>query len=78
MKQDKIWRDFSALPPELQQQVADFIAFLQTRYSPSSSRKTPNRTPLEKEKFIGMWRDRKDMKDSTVWVRRLRKPDSSR
>lgn len=72
MKQDKIWREFSALPPELQQQVADFIAFLQLRYSPPRSNKTPKRTPLEKEKFIGMWRDRKDMNDSTAWVRNLR------
>lgn len=26
------------------------------------------RLPLEKEKFIGLWRDRKEMKDSAEWV----------
>jgi hypothetical protein len=28
--------------------------------------------PIEQEPFIGMWRDRSDMKDSTIWVRHLR------
>jgi hypothetical protein len=72
MKQDKIWRDFAALPPEIQQQVADFIAFLRTRYAPASSNKTPKRAKLAKEPFVGIWRHREDMRDSTAWVRHLR------
>jgi uncharacterized phage-like protein YoqJ len=32
MEQDKVWREFAKLPPEAQQQVADFIAFHSTRY----------------------------------------------
>ena len=75
MKQDKTWREFSTLPPELQHQVADFIAFLQTRYTPVRSGKTDKRTKLAKENFIGMWHNRKDMSDSTAWVRNLRQRD---
>ncbi|HEX8320832.1 hypothetical protein [Longimicrobium sp.] len=28
--------------------------------------------PIEQEPFIGMWRDREDMSDSTGWVRQVR------
>ena len=44
MKQGKIWREFSALSPELQQQVIDFIAFLRVRYAMPSGSKTTRRT----------------------------------
>ncbi len=71
MKRDKVWRDFSSLPPELQKQVADFIAFLRTRYTADDSNKA-KRTKLSREPFVGMWRDRDDMVDSSAWVRRFR------
>jgi hypothetical protein len=71
MKQKSIWQQFSSLPPEAQRQAADFIAFLQTRYTPARSR--PSKiTRLSKEAFIGIWRNRKDMRNSTAWVRNLR------
>jgi len=35
------------------------------------ARKT-RRTRLADEPFIGMWRDREDMQDSTAWVQSLR------
>ena len=73
MKEQKVWREFSALQPELQQQVADFIHFLRTRYAPA--RKNSKRIPLEKEPFVGMWSDREDMADSTAWVRNLRQTE---
>jgi hypothetical protein len=69
MDQAKIWQEFTALPPEVQRQVADFIAFLHTRYEPFQSGKKANQINLADEPFIGMWRDRKDMKDSSAWVR---------
>jgi hypothetical protein len=72
MNQKTVWQRFSSLPPEAQQQVIDFIAFLQTRYVPSRPRKTAKPTKLAQEAFIGMWRDRKDLRDSTAWVRNLR------
>jgi hypothetical protein len=66
MKQEQIWREFTALPPELQRQVADFITFLRTRYTLTRSAKTAKRTKLANEAFIGMWRNREDLQDSTV------------
>jgi hypothetical protein len=72
MKEQEIWRDFAALSPELQQQVADFISFLRTRQASSRPNKTNKRTRLANEPFIGMWRNRKDMRDSAAWVRGIR------
>ena len=71
--QKTLWDDFVNLPPEAQRQVQDFIAFLQFRYAQKPSRKTLRRTKLANEGFIGMWRDRKDLQDSSRWVRNARK-----
>jgi len=68
----KILREIENLPPEAQKQVSDFVAFLKTRYSLSPSKKG-RRVKLIKEPFIGMWKDREDMRDSTQWVRQLRR-----
>jgi len=75
MKQESIWREYTALPPELQKQVADFITFLRTRYEPLRASKTAKRTKLADEPFIGMWRNRKDMQDSSAWVRSIRQSE---
>ncbi len=57
--------------------MADFVAFLKTRYrtepaTPKSKRK------LADEPFIGMWRDRDDLRDSSAWVRELRRHEWER
>ncbi len=72
MNQEAAWQHFADLPPEAQKQVVDFIAFLQTRHTPARRRKNGRRIKLTQEPFIGMWRDRKDLQDSTAWVRSLR------
>lgn len=71
-KQEELLYRFSALPPELQQQVMDFIAFLQARYLAIQPAGKTRKTPLAREPFIGIWRDRPDMEDSTGWVRGIR------
>ena len=72
MNQENLWRELAALPPEAQQSVADFIAFLRTRYTSSSAQKKPKVTNLADEPFIGLWHNRPDMVDSHAWVRGLR------
>ncbi|MDQ4078727.1 MAG: hypothetical protein M3220_21105 [Chloroflexota bacterium] len=72
MNQEQVWRDFLALPRTAQEEVHDFIAFLHTRY-PSIPPESDDTLPaLRDEPFIGMWRDRTDMIDSSAWVRTLR------
>jgi hypothetical protein len=72
MNQENLWSELTALPPEAQQSVADFIAFLRTRYASSQVRKKTKATNLADEPFIGLWRNRSDMDDSYAWVRELR------
>ncbi len=75
MQTEKIIREFISLPPEGQKEIAAFIAFLKARYKSFKFRKAHRKTLLAKEPFIGIWGRRKDMKDSTLWVRNLRKSE---
>lgn len=72
MNREQILRDFMALPPVAQQMVADFIAFLRLRYAQELSEEADVLPDLKDEPFIGMWRDRTDMADSSTWVRTVR------
>lgn len=70
MEPDKIVNDISTLPPEAQRQVADFISFLKTRYK--KRQKSARRNNIANDPFIGMWKDREEMKDSSKWLRNVR------
>ena len=74
MDTTKIIRDLSILPLTQQKEIADYIAFLKKRYKKSSASKTskPRKQKLSTESFIGIWQNRKDMKDSVSWVRNTR------
>lgn len=75
MDQEMLQQNLADLPPEAQRQVMDFIAFLRNRYVGPRPRKPRKATGLEKESFIGMWRNREDLKDSSAWVRRVRQTE---
>jgi hypothetical protein len=72
METAKIVGEMASLPPDAQKQVIDFVAFLRASYSSASTTKKGKQTKLVNEPFIGMWRTRKDLQDSTAWVRSLR------
>jgi len=73
MTDEEILREIGSLPPEGQRLVESFVAFLRQRYAPAVT--PPANTPLQNENFIGMWRDRDEMKDSTAWVRGVREAE---
>jgi hypothetical protein len=73
MDQDQLWRELKSLPPSAQREVMDFIAFLRERYKPFSQDNKSRKTNLADEPFLGMWRNRKDLADSSTWVRNTRK-----
>ena len=73
MTQRDIMEKFRTLPPEAQQLVMDFMTFLARRYRPVESNKAKSR--LSEEKFIGIWRERIDLKNSTGWVRKVRQTE---
>ncbi len=74
MSDSDLLRDIESLPTEAQKEIRDFVAFLKTRYTAKSAKavKRARRVKLEDEPFIGMWKDREDMKDSVEWVSRMR------
>lgn len=72
MVKEQVWTEFSELPPGAQAQVMEFIAFLHTRYH---SKNSPDITLPSRwcdEPFVGMWKEREEMRDSNAWVRTLR------
>ena len=68
MEQDT-WQEFTALPPEAQALVADYIAFLKQRHHQPQSPEQLDQQNWREDPFIGLWQDREDMQDSTQWVR---------
>ncbi|MER2557578.1 MAG: hypothetical protein ABTQ93_08870 [Candidatus Competibacter denitrificans] len=75
MTPQKLFDEYVALPVEAQRQVDDFIAFLQQRYTADQIIKKAHQTTLNREPFIGMWHNRKDLSDSSSWVRKTRQSE---
>ncbi len=71
MATPQLLQDITSLPPEAQKQVSDFVAFLKARYGTVARKKTKH-IKLKDEPFVGMWKNREDMRDSVKWVRELR------
>jgi hypothetical protein len=78
MEATSLFQDIGSLPPEAQRQVSDFVAFLKQRHVDAQVVRKVKRTQLADEPFIGMWRDREDMKDSSAWVRSMRESEWER
>jgi hypothetical protein len=74
MTHEEILQEITFLPPEGQRQVIDFIAFMRQRYS-QAYLKADSLPNLSAESFIGMWKDRDDLKDSSAWVRHTRETE---
>ena len=74
---EKILNRFMNLPPEAQKEVANFISLLYKRYQRSFKLQPIQKKKLTQEEFIGIWKDRTDMEDSTSWVRDIRKKEWS-
>ncbi len=68
---EKIIEMIAQLPPDKQEEVADFVEFLSRKQAPPQ---TPSR-PLTDEPLFGLWKDREDMRDSVDYVRRLREKE---
>jgi len=68
--------DLSSLPEQARQELTDFYQFLKKKYRPSKARHRAAAAPPPQELadagFVGMWKDRTDMKDAAGWVREQR------
>lgn len=72
MNMQAILHDIETLPPEKQEEVADFIAFLKTRLEIQKEKSRDTSTNTHSDSFFGMWANREAMEDSSLWVRKLR------
>jgi hypothetical protein len=72
MNMQAIIHDIETLPPEKQEEVADFIAFIKTRLEIQEEKSPDTSNSTHSESFFGMWADREAMEDSSLWVRKLR------
>lgn len=72
MNMQAILHEIETLPPEKQEEVADFIAFIKTRLEFQEVKSPDKTTSTHSESFFGMWADREAMEDSSLWVRKLR------
>jgi len=75
MNRESLLEELAQLPETAQQQVVDFIAFLRSRYALEQPVLSPQVGELANEPFVGMWRDREDVQDSTDWVRKIRRSE---
>lgn len=71
MQTEKIIEKLEQLNGSARKKVAEYVNFLFTS-GKSKTRKKKNKKILSNEKIIGMWADRKDMRDSTKWVKKIR------
>lgn len=72
MSKKSVLDKYDQLPPDAKKEAGDFVQFLYNQYVKSPSQK-PTKKPISEYGFVGMWKDREDMADSTAWVREQRK-----
>ncbi len=73
MTQEELFNEFLSLPAEAQRKLLNFIAFLLQKYSITEPAFQSRDVDLINDPFIGMWRERQDLANSTAWVRSVRK-----
>lgn len=77
MKPEQVWQEFITLPLAAQQQVSELIATLKQGERSGMKAPVPGAPQLSEEPFIGIWRNRSDMTDSSGWVRETRSKEWS-
>ncbi len=64
INKQKFVEDFEQFPEEIQREVIDFAEYL------CNKRKVQKY--LANNQFLGLWKDREEMTDSTQWVKQIR------
>lgn len=74
MSEKELIKRIKQLPSEAQQEAANFVEFLTKKYIQKPEETgSPKQKSILQNPFRGIWKDRDDLKDSTKWVRELRK-----
>ncbi len=78
MFEKELIKQIQELPADAQREATDFVEFLYNRYAARGKSDKKNRKSISQSSFRGIWKDRKDMQDSTQWVRNILKSHWSR
>ena len=73
----QILQKVESYSPDMQREILDFIEFIENKYK-FKTPATKKKSPLRNEPFVGMWKNRPEMKDSVEYVRKLRNTQSLR
>jgi hypothetical protein len=73
MSKQELINEFASLPVAAQRQVIDFISALKQERPSRKSAAAPKGVDVSREAFVGMWKDREDLTDSSGWVRSSRR-----
>jgi len=74
MTREQLTKNIAALPPAARRQVEELVEILGSQQQPAKKMAIKT-TDFEKSGFIGMWKNRNDLKSSTNWVRKLRQSE---
>lgn len=69
---EQLKADILALPEEAQQNIVDFVTLIKQQYQENLDSQKPSFS-LDDQPFVGMWKDRPEMQNSSEWVRQIRK-----
>jgi hypothetical protein len=75
MDRETLWKQYEALPSEARKRVDALIAALTGQLMSSSPAGAGTSTPLGDEPFVGLWRGRSEMEESSDWVRSTRRSE---
>ena len=75
MTYEEILRELASLPEEGQEKAAEFISSLREYYAREGADSGRSRVDFANFGFVGMWRDRADMQDSSKWLRQHREQE---
>lgn len=70
MNVEKTIKQFNELSESAKNEASDFISYLHKKYKIKNSKINGSRGKI---KFYSIFKDRDDMKNSTLWVRDVRK-----
>lgn len=74
MSEKELIKQIRKLPSEAQQEAADFVEFLIKKYvQKTDETQLPKKKSIVNNSFRGVWKNRIDLKDSSDWVREIRK-----
>lgn len=76
MSESAVSKKIKRLPPEAKKQALDFVDFLYERYADKESKESMSTgQSISESSFFGLWKYRKDIQDSTTWVKKIRKTE---